>query len=78
MSFRAWLRRLLKEGKYRSQYQMADAYRVKQPTVANWLRGAKLPDLESCSHISEAEGIPLADIAEMVRRDARGARGGSH
>ena len=78
MSFRAWLRGLLREGKYRSQYQMADAYRVKQPTVANWLRGAKLPDLESCSHISEAEGVPLADIAEMVRQDARGRPVTSH
>jgi len=73
MGFRAWLRGLLDNGTYRSQYEMADAFRVKQPTVNHWLHGRKRPDLESLSYVSEATGKPLADIWEMVRQDAREA-----
>ena len=71
MGFRAWLRGLLDEGKYRSQYQMADAFGVKQPTVNHWLQGERLPDRDRCSLISDATGEPVGRIMEMVSRDAR-------
>ena len=71
MSFRAWLRGLLDEGTYRSQYQMAEAFGVKQPTVNHWLKGLKRPELESCSRISAATGKPLVEIVEMVRREEK-------
>ncbi|KKL50005.1 hypothetical protein LCGC14_2309800 [marine sediment metagenome] len=69
MGFREWLRGLLKNRTYRSQYEMAQAFSVKQPTVHHWLHGKKRPGRESCGHISDATGKPLADIYEMVRQD---------
>ena len=69
MSFRAWLRGLLENGTYRSQHQMAKAFKVKQPTVNHWLHGRKRPEVESLSHVSEATGKSLADIWEMVKQD---------
>ncbi len=74
MGFREWLRGLLRKGDYRSQYEMADAFQVQQSAVNHWLSGRHSPDLESCGHISEATGKPLADIYEMVRQDAPGLK----
>ena len=71
MGFREWLRELLEKGEYRSQYDMAEAFKVKQPTINHWLHGKKRPDLDSCGRISEATEKSLADIYEMVRLDAR-------
>ena len=45
MGFRAWLRGLLEEGMYRSQYEMAEAFGKKQPTINHWLHGIRQPDL---------------------------------
>ena len=70
MGFREWLRGLLKNRTYRSQYEMAEAFSVKQPTVTHWLQGKKRPDRESLGPVSEASGKPLADLYEMVRQDA--------
>ena len=69
MGFRAWLRGLLEEGMYRSQYEMAESFGVRQPTINHWLHGARQPELESCALISEATGKPMAEIWEMVRAD---------
>lgn len=69
MGFRAWLRGLLEDGMYRSQYEMADAFGVKQPTINHWLHGSRQPDLESCARISKATAKPMADIWEMVHSD---------
>jgi len=66
MGFRAWLRGLLKDGVYRSQWEMADAFAVTQAAVNYWLSGRSRPDLESCGRISEVTGKPLAEIYEMV------------
>jgi len=70
MSFRAWLRELKKREGW-TQAQMAEKFHVRQPTVSFWLVGRSLPQLSSCGYISEATGQTLAEIAEMVRRDAR-------
>jgi len=70
MSFRAWLRELKKREGW-TERQMAEMFKVTQPAVHFWLTGHSLPELSSCGYISEATGTPLADIAEMVRRDAR-------
>ncbi len=70
MSFRQWLRELLDQGQYRSQYQMAAAFGSKQPTINHWLRGSRRPDLGSCAKISKAIGKPLTDIVEMVLDDS--------
>ena len=72
MSFRAWVRSLVGEGKkYANQQDMADAWRMGLSTVAHYLRGSRTPDLERCIRISEAEDMSPVEIAEMVRRDAR-------
>ena len=72
MSFRAWVRSLIGEGKkYANQQEAADAWKTGQSTVAHYLRGSRTPDLERCIRISEAEDMSPVEIAEMVRRDAR-------
>ena len=70
MSFREWLRTLLEEGVYETQEQMAADFGTKQSTIAHYLRGSRLPDVERCGLISEATGKPVADIVEMVRRSS--------
>jgi len=77
MSFREWLRSLLEDSVYETQEQMAVAFGTKQSTIAHYLRGSRLPDVERCGLISEATGKPIADIVGMVRKEARqGARAG--
>ncbi len=71
MSFRQWLRELLAQGRYPSQYRMAKEFRVSEAAVTLWLKGEHRPGLESCAKISEATGKPLADIWELVRMDDR-------
>jgi len=71
MGFRAWLRGLLEDDVYGSQYEIAEAFGVKQPTINHWLQGLRQPDRESCIRISEASGEPLVHIMEMVRQDTR-------
>jgi len=72
MSFRAWVRSLVGEGKkYANQQEAATAWRTGQSTIAHYLRGSRTPDLERSVHISEAEDISPVQIAEMVRQDAR-------
>ena len=70
MSFRAWLRGLLGEGRmYRTQEQMAEAFGTKQPAVSLWLSGDRRPERDSLDRIAKATGTPLADILEMVQAD---------
>ena len=72
MGFREWLRELLEKGEYGSQVEMANAFKVTQPSISFWLSGHSSPDLDSCGRISEVTDKSMADIYEMVRRDARG------
>jgi len=73
MGIRAFLRGLLESGMYRSQYEMADAFESKQPTVNHWLQGVRFPNRESCVKISSATGKPLVEIVDMVHEDTRAA-----
>ncbi|KKM01486.1 hypothetical protein LCGC14_1134480 [marine sediment metagenome] len=71
MGFREWLREFLVKGPYENQTDMADAFKVTQPTISFWLSGHSTPDLDSCGHISEVTTKSVTDIYEMVRQDAR-------
>jgi transcriptional regulator with XRE-family HTH domain len=71
MGFREWLRRLLEERMFGNQEQLAERVGITQSSISNYLTGARRPDMERCILISEATDIPLADIVEMVRKDAR-------
>jgi len=73
MGIQAFLRGLLEAGVYRSQYDMADAFESKQPTVNHWLQGVRFPNRESCVKISTATGKPLVEIVDMVHEDTRAA-----
>lgn len=71
MSFRAWLRGLLGEGKlYRTQEEMAEAFGASQPTISLWRSGDRRPERDSLDRISEATGTPVTDILEMIRVDS--------
>lgn len=71
MSFRAWLRGLLGDGRvYRTQEEMAEAFGTKQPAISLWLSGDRLPERDSLDRISETTGKPVVEIMEMVRVDS--------
>jgi DNA-binding transcriptional regulator YdaS (Cro superfamily) len=71
MGLRAFLRGLLEKGVYRSQYQMAEAFETKQPTLNHWLQGVRYPGRKSCAKISRATGKSLGEIVAMVDEDIR-------
>jgi len=75
MSFRAWVRTLLNQ---MTQEALAEKWHVAQPTIAQYKAGTRRPDRERCILISEAEEEKsLAEIIEMVQRDAGGDGSGT-
>lgn len=72
MGFRQWMRELLADRDW-TQEDAAEAMGTRQSTISCWLLGIRSPGLDSCERISDAIGVPMAQIVEMVRVDARDA-----
>ena len=66
MSFSAWLRGMLKEGRYRNAVEMAEAFGVTEPAVIYWLHGKRRPSVVSCRQIAAATGTPLPEVVLMA------------
>ncbi len=66
MGISAWLRGMLKEGRYRNAVEMADAFGVSEPAVIYWLHGQRRPSVDSCRQIAAATGTPLPEVVLMA------------
>ncbi|TEU01989.1 MAG: XRE family transcriptional regulator [Dehalococcoidia bacterium] len=78
MSIPEWLKGMLKEGRYRSVYEMSHALNVPQPTVHRWLTGQTTPSAPYCWKLAEATGTPVQDVMRMAYGDGEGSgEGGS-
>lgn len=68
MSISAFLRGLLKDGKYRSTYDMADAFSTNEPNIVRWMSGKVRPSVTHCIQIAEATGRPVEEVVRMAQR----------
>lgn len=66
MGIPEWLEGMLKDGKYRSVYDMALKIGVPPPTVYRWLKGQACPSIPYCIKLARATGTPLEDVIHMA------------
>ena len=69
MGIPEWLQGMLKEGRYRSVYEMSHALNVPQPTVHRWLKGQVTPSAPHCMKLAEVTGTPVKDVLRMAYGD---------
>ena len=66
MSIPAWLRGMLKEGRYRSTYDMSLKWGIPEPTISRWLGGQRSPSVSYCIKLAEVTGTPVEEVVRMA------------
>jgi len=64
-----WIEGMLKDGQFRSVYDMALKLGAPQPTVHRWRRGQSVPSIPYCIKLAEVTGTPLEEVVRMTRQD---------
>ena len=57
---------MLREGQFRSVYEMAHRIEAPQPTVHRWLKGEARPSAPYCIKLAEATGTPVEQVLQMA------------
>lgn len=66
MGIPEWLEGMLKDGRFRSVYDMALKLGVPPPTVYRWLKGQSSPSIPYCIKLAQATGTPLEEVVLMA------------
>ena len=69
MGIPEWIEGMLKDGQFRSIYDMALKLEAPQPTVHRWRRGQSVPSIPYCIKLAAATGTPLEEIVRMAGVD---------
>lgn len=72
MSIPAWLRGMLKDGRYRSTYDMSFQWKIPEPTISRWLNDRRAPSVFYCVKLAEVTGTPVEEVVRMA--NARGTQ----
>lgn len=69
MGIPQWIQGMLKDGQFRSVYDMALRLRIPPPTVYRWLSGESRPSLPYCIRLADGTDTPLEEVVRMAGLD---------
>lgn len=69
MNIPVWLRGMLKEGRYRSTYDMSLQWGIPEPTISRWLTGQRNPSVSYCIKLAQVTGASVEEVVRMAGKD---------